>query len=152
MSTDAIAAGVALRRLIDEYAFAIDTRDPEAFVALFAPDGALVVYEPGESDPVVSYTGAAELTTVLGLVAAFDATFHVMANHVSNVDGERATARTYCLAHHLTEGDGPAVDTVMLIRYDDAFAFSDGRWLFVRRDVMRQWTDTATAERARLKV
>lgn len=152
MSTDAAAAALALRRLIDEYAFAIDTRDPEAFVALFAADGALVVYEPGEADPVVSYRGAQELNTVLGLVAEFDATFHVMANHVSDVDGERASARTYCLAHHLTEGDGPASDTVMLIRYDDEFVLGDGRWRFSERKVMRQWTDTAAAERARLKV
>jgi hypothetical protein len=139
-----------LRRLVDEYALAVDGGDRRRFAGLFTPGGQLVVYEPDVADPVVTYTGGDELEKVLALVAAYSSTFHVMANHTSQVVGATATGDTYCLAHHLAEVDGRSVDTLMLIRYHDAFEKVDGAWRFARRDVLRQWTETHPAERPRL--
>lgn len=142
---------LALKALIDEYALAVDARDPARFADLFAPDGVLAVIEPGDPEPSLTYSGTDELRTVIDLLTPFTTTFHVMANHTATIDVPTAETTTYCLAHHLSEADGiDPRDTLMLIRYDDTLRKTPTGWRFTRRDVLRQWTEYHPAERARL--
>lgn len=152
MKIEEVGDRVAIRQLVDEYAIAVDTRDGERFAGLFAEDGKLAVYEPDESVPSLVYSGRDELLTVVELVASFSVTYHVMANHVVELDGDTATASTYGLTHHLgdaPDGDGLR-DTLMLLRYDDDLRREGGAWRFVERRIARQWTDYVEAEKARL--
>jgi hypothetical protein len=143
---------LALRALVDEYALALDERDRDRFAGLFTATGVLAVIEPGDAEPSLVYTGTEELLDVIDLLAPFATTFHVMANHTARLDGATATAKTYCLAHHLAEEEGEegGRDTLMLIRYDDELRRTADGWRFARRDVRRQWTEHHAAERARL--
>jgi len=151
MSTEEVGDRIEIRRLVDEYAIAVDLRDAERFAALFAADAALLVVEPGEEEPSLTYDGREELLTVIELVAAFSVTYHVMTNHVVDIDGDTATASTYGLTHHLSESDERGLfDTLMLLRYDDELRRIDGNWRFQRRRIVRQWTDYVEAEKARL--
>ena len=43
-----------LRALVDAYATACDNRDGETFGSLFTPDATLTIYQPFESDPLVT--------------------------------------------------------------------------------------------------
>ena len=146
-----VADRLALRGLVDEYALAVDARDADRFAGLFTPDGVLAVIEPGDPEPSLSYRGHDQLRGVMELLASFSTTFHVMANFTCRIDGSTAEGDTYRLAHHLTEDEvGGTTDTLMLIRYHDAFRRVDGGWRIERRDVLRQWTEYHDAERARL--
>lgn len=150
VSVDDLVDIASLRRVVDEYALAVDGRDAAAFADLFTDDGVLAVYEAGEDDPSIEYVGRERLLEVVQLIAAFDATMHVMANHVVDVEGDEAFGRVYALCHHLQEQDGKGEDTLMLLHYRDRYVRIDGRWRIARRDVLRQWTDPLAAERARL--
>ncbi|MGE4425566.1 MAG: nuclear transport factor 2 family protein [Solirubrobacteraceae bacterium] len=150
MNADDIVDIASLRRLVDEYALAVDGRDATGFADLFEDDGVLAVYEAGEDVPSIEYAGRVRLEEVVQLIAAFDATMHVMANHVVDIDGDEATGRVYALCHHLQEQDGKGEDTLMLLHYRDRYVRRDGRWRIARRDVLRQWTARLAAERARL--
>jgi ketosteroid isomerase-like protein len=151
ISIEEIGDRIEIRRLVDEYAIGVDTRDAERFAALFAADGTLSVVEPGEDEPSLVYTGHEELRTVIELVAAFSVTYHVMTNHVVDIDGDTATASTYGLTHHLSESEERGLfDTLMLLRYDDELVRVDGSWVFKARRIVRQWTDYCEAEKARL--
>ena len=138
---------LALRELVDRYASAVDARDAGAFAGLFTPDGSLAVYEAEGGEPVVEYRGHAALREVMALLRHYTATFHLMANHVCEMGDGAASGETYCMAHHLTEGEGGATDLVMYIRYRDAYARTPDGWRFARRDVLRQWTEERPAER-----
>ena len=48
---------LALRALVDAYAQSVDARDADRFAELFAPDGELVVFEPEEAEPSISWRG-----------------------------------------------------------------------------------------------
>lgn len=150
VNADDIVDIASLRRLVDEYALAVDGRDATGFADLFEDDGVLAVYEAGEDVPSIEYAGRVRLEEVVQLIAAFDATMHVMANHVVDIDGDEATGRVYALCHHLQEQDGKGEDTLMLLHYRDRYVRRDGRWRIARRDVLRQWTARLAAERARL--
>jgi uncharacterized protein (TIGR02246 family) len=141
---------LALRGLVDAYAQSVDARDADRFAGLFAPDGELVVFEPEEDEPSISWRGPEELREVMKLLSSYSTTFHLMANHTCEIDGDAASGEVYCLAHHLTEEGGGGDNTLMVIRYRDRYTKQDGAWRFARRDVMRQWTEHHAAERARL--
>jgi hypothetical protein len=142
----------ALRRLADEYSRGVDLRDGARFADVFAPDGVLAVYEPGEDEPVLTYTGTEELASVVRLVDPWNTTMHMMANHTVDIDGDTAEGLVYGLTYHLKDGaDGAkGVDTVMVMHYRDKYVHADGRWWIARRDVLRQWTEYHEAERAAL--
>jgi uncharacterized protein (TIGR02246 family) len=141
---------LALRGLVDAYAQSVDARDADRFAGLFAPDGELVVFEPEEAEPSISWRGPEELREVMKLLSSYSTTFHLMANHTCEIDGDAASGEVYCLAHHLTEEGKGGDNTLMVIRYRDRYTRQDGAWRFARRDVMRQWTEHHAAERARL--
>ncbi len=149
MSTtlETIADRLELRTLVDRYAAAVDARDADAFAALFAPGAVLAVYETEDGEPVVEYRGHDALRDVMDLLRTFSTTFHLMANHLCETAGGAGTGEVYCMAHHLTEDAGGATDLVMYIRYRDAYARTQDGWRFVRRDVLRQWTEERPAER-----
>jgi hypothetical protein len=141
---------LALRRLTDDYGSTVDNRDGDGFAGVFTPDGELAVYEPGEDEPSLVYTGYDELVSVIELVKAFTTTMHLMANHQVDIDGDTATGMVYGLSLHLTESGGRGVDTLMVMKYRDRYARTDKGWKIARRDVLRQWTEYNAGERARL--
>ena len=145
-----LADVAALRRLIDQYAIAVDSRDAVGFADLFTPDAVLAVYETGDDEPALTYDGRERLLEVVELVSSFAATMHVMANHVADVDGDEATGLVYALCHHLTEDQSGAGNTLMLLQYRDRYVRDGDRWLIARRDVLRQWTEQHAADRTRL--
>ena len=149
MSTtlEEIADRLALRTLVDRYAATVDARDAGAFAALFTAEAVLAVYETEDGEPVVEYRGHEGLREVMGLLRSFTSTFHLMANHLCEIEGDRADGEVYCMAHHLTEDGAAATDLVMYIRYRDAYARTPDGWRFARRDVLRQWTEERPAER-----
>jgi SnoaL-like domain len=147
MSLGDLADRLELRALVDRYAVAVDARDAEAFASLFLPDGVLSVHEDEGAPPAVRYVGADELRSVMELLRFYTRTFHLMANHLSDVRGDEATGETYCLAHHLVEDGRGLTDLVMFIRYRDAFARTRGGWRFARREVLREWTEERPAGR-----
>jgi SnoaL-like domain len=67
---------------------------------------------------------------------------HFNGQSTVELDGDRATGETYCLAHHVSgDGDSQAI-FVAAIRYYDTFVNDDGAWLFAERKLYVDWTDT----------
>ncbi len=139
---------MALRRLVDGYARAVDRGDPEAFVALFEPDALLQVFYGSESEgPTSESRGHSALGKIpTRLRARYDRTFHFVGNHLCDVNGDEATGEAYCLAHHLTENAHGGTDYVMLIRYHDVYRRqAGGPWKIAHRKVLVDWTELRTA-------
>src|SRR5690606_20031745 len=95
VSGEQLADVAALRRVVDEYAIAVDRRDAVGFADLFTEDAVLAIYEFGDDGPALTYDGRDRLLEVVELVGAFAATMHVMANHVVDVDGDEASGLVY---------------------------------------------------------
>ena len=133
-----------LRALVDSYAAAVDERDLDAFVALFVPDAALTIRQAGTS-PEFRCHGHGELTAAVAPLSQYLSTMHLMANHRCEIDGDRASGETYCLAHHLREAAGGVEDLVMMIRYGDTYARTPEGWRFARREVRILWTEVHAA-------
>jgi ketosteroid isomerase-like protein len=139
---------VALRRLVDGYARAVDRGDVDGFVELFEPDAVLQVFYRGEGEgPPTESRGHARIGEIPTRVQTrYDRTFHFVGNHLCDVHGDEATGEAYCLAHHLTRGPQGGTDYVMHIRYQDVYRRRPGEaWRIAHRKVLVDWTELRTA-------
>jgi hypothetical protein len=140
---------LAIRELVDAYAFCADSRDAEGQKALFTDDTHFVVYMGGEgSEPTDDLRGREALTPVFDTLNVYEVTMHFNGQSTVALEGDRATADTYCLAHHVYSEDGERKLMIAALRYQDAFAKADETWRFAERRLYVRWTETRTLEAA----
>lgn len=144
---------VLLRRLSDRYADAVDRRDGDALAQLFGAQGRLILPSLGgsEGDTLVGDGVRAALDPL----AVYDRTFHHVGAAVFDLDGDRASGRVQCSAHHYERTHNGPIDLVMFIVYRDEYCRvgGDGRaggdWRFDTRLVDVRWTEAHPANRVR---
>ena len=143
ISPEEAADRLAIRELVDAYAFCADTRDAEGQKALFTDDTRFVVHMGGEgSEPTDDLHGRESLTPVFENLKTYEVTMHLNGQSTVELDGDRATGRTYCLAHHVYSQDGERKLMVAGLRYRDAFVKRAGAWLFAERRLYLDWAET----------
>jgi hypothetical protein len=142
MSSTAITAPQewSIRCLIEAYADAADRADGAAAAELFTADGELELwFDPASPNPTGLRCGHSEIEAAIATLTRYYATHHTISSSVAAVVGDRAQARTRCVAHHV-EGDPPERDRVLYIDYLDTIEHSAGRWQFRRRELHVRWT------------
>jgi ketosteroid isomerase-like protein len=134
---------LAIRELIDAYAFCADRRDARGQMALFTPDTHFVVYMDAKSEiPSQELHGRESLTPVFENLNSYKVTTHFNGQSTIQLDGSRATWVSYCLAHHVSAQDRKESLMVASIRYLDTFAKQDGKWYFAERRLVVDWIET----------
>ena len=151
-----VADRLALRELVERYAQAVDAKDVDTVVGLFADDGSLVSHiPPGTDESPLEQHGHHQLRRALEAgLARYRATTHMIGGQVVEAAGDGATGVTVCRAHHLYdsrrdgEGGNPRM-LVMALRYHDRYVRSAGGWRFARRLLRLDWLeDRAFGEEA----
>jgi len=125
-----------LLQLAYRYAQAVDRRDANALVSVFAEDG--IIARPGSV-----WQGHEKLRGIIArLNTMYDKTLHTVRNQTSVIDGDRAEGETYCVAMHILKtDDSKRMRMDMGIRYQDSFVRQDGVWRFARREVIVDWLE-----------
>lgn len=121
-----------MRDLAARYAALVDARAFDEVAALFADDGVLALARPPKHlSPVAEHVGPAGVREAMGLLADVPRTFHELVGAV--YDG--TTGLVACVAHHVLDRDGQAVDLVWHLRYRDSYVETAAGWRFARREV-----------------
>lgn len=116
------------------YCRAVDRLDFDGIRAVYAPDG--VDHHTGFSGPADQY-----VAWLRGLLPRLDGTMHLVGNHLSEVDGDRAVAETYGTAVHWgTPGTDPRLNFTSGFRYVDHFVRTPEGWRIRERFAVREWT------------
>src|SRR5882672_2440703 len=109
---------LAIRELVDAYAHCADRRDADGQKSLFTEETRFVVYMDGQgSEPTQVLDGREALTPVFDDLNRYQATMHFNGQSTIELDGDRATGESYCIAHHLHEVDGQRTVMKAYIRY-----------------------------------
>ena len=134
---------LAIRHLVDQYAYCADTRDAQGQMALFTEDTRFIVFMDAKSSkPTQVINKRADLFPVFDNLNTYRATMHFNGQStVLDLNDDTATGIAYCIAHHQTIKDG--VQTLMIanIKYRDSFAKQNGKWLFAERKLMVDWIE-----------
>src|ERR1700758_4792696 len=104
ISPEEAADRIAIRELVEAYAYCADRRDAAGQMALFTPDTHFVVYMDAK-DPAPSQDlhSREALAPVFDNLNQYRATMHFIGQStIFSLSGDRATGEAYCIAHHLT--------------------------------------------------
>ena len=143
VSAPQVADQLAIRRLVDAYAYCADRRDATGQMALFTEDTEFLVYMDSRSpSPAQHLRGRPALAPVFDELNTYVTTMHFNGQSTAVLDGDHASGVTYCLAHHVrVEGSARSL-MIAAIRYLDAFIKQDDAWFFSQRKLMVDWTET----------
>ena len=144
ISPQEAADRLAIRELVDAYAHCADRRDARGQMALFTEDTRFLVFMDATSaQPTQDLSGRESLAPVFDDRNQYAATMHFNGQSTVELDGDRATGESYCLAHHLSAGqDGQRTIVIAAIRYLDKFVKQGAQWLFAERRLMVNWIET----------
>jgi hypothetical protein len=134
---------LAIRELVDTYAYRADHRDAVGQAALFTEDAHVAVFaDAKDPTPSQDFRSRAQLVPGFRALNKYTATTHFNGQStIHTLAPDRATGETTCLAHHLTaEGTNRRL-MVLAIRYADQFVKKDGAWLFAERLLYLDWQD-----------
>lgn len=133
---------IAIRGLIDSFAYYADRTKAQRQAALFVENGTLEVYrsEPDTSKPIFLLKGRKELEEAFRGLEKYNMTFHL--NGQNSVKfGDDTTGTVQCLAHHILFEDGNRYLLTEAIRYYDTYTRRNNQWLFVKRKLIIYWED-----------
>jgi hypothetical protein len=131
ISPSEAADRLAIRELVEAYAYCADRRDAKGQMALFTADTHFVVYmDAKDPKPSQELHSREALAPVFADLDKYHATMHFVGQStISSLTKDRATGQAYCLAHHLTvDGDRRRL-MIAALRYLDTFVKVDGTWL-----------------------
>ena len=134
---------LAIRELVEAYAYCADRRDAEGQMALFTEDTHFVVFmDAKDPTPAMDLHTRQDLAPVFAALNQYHATTHFIGQStILTLTGDTATGVAYCLAHHVTVADGKRRLMIASIRYHDTFVKADGVWLFSERQLLVDWVD-----------
>lgn len=134
---------LAIRELVEAYAYCADRRDARGQMALFTPDTHFVVYmNAKDPKPSQELHSREALAPVFADLNRYAATMHFVGQStILTLTGDRASGEAYCLAHHLTVDGGKRRLMIAALRYADTFAKENGAWLFTERRLYVDWLE-----------
>jgi SnoaL-like domain len=143
ISPEDAADRLAIRELIEAYAYCADRRNAKGQMALFTTDTRFVVYmNAKDPKPSQELHSREALAPVFADLNQYAATMHFVGQStIFSLNGDRATGETYCIAHHLAVDDEKRRVMVAYLRYLDTFVKMDGAWLFSERLLYVDWLE-----------
>jgi SnoaL-like domain len=134
---------LAIRELVEAYAYCADQRDAEGQMSLFTPDTHFVVYMDAKNPtPSQELHSREALASVFAELNKYHVTMHFLGQStILSLANNGATGQACCFAHHLTvDGDQRRL-MIAALRYLDTFAKIDGVWLFAERRLYVDWLE-----------
>jgi hypothetical protein len=123
----------AIYEVVCRYCRGVDRLDLELVRSCYHPDAA--EHHPGFDggrDDYIAWIGQG--------LPRMEGTMHTIANHLVEIDGDRARAETYVNAYHWGPPyDDPGLNFSTGSRYVDTFECRDGEWRIIERTCVRNW-------------
>jgi ketosteroid isomerase-like protein len=143
VSPEETADRLAIRELVESYAYCADRRDAKGQMNLFTTDTHFVVYmNAKDPKPSQELHSREELAPVFADLNQYAATMHFVGQStIVTLNGDRALGQAYCIAHHLTVDGEKRRLMIAYLRYVDTFRKIEGAWLFAERLLYVDWLE-----------
>lgn len=133
-SVQHLADQLAIVQLLNRYGFALDDRDWEALRTCFTAD-AVYTFSHG-----LRVEGFDEIAGVCRrALDPLDLSQHIVTNHLVELSGDRATARSYLHGQHVRRGIPDGETYIVAGRYTDELVRTPDGWRICARDLTSLW-------------
>lgn len=137
---------LAINELVQAYAHFVDCRDFESLAQLFTDDAVLAGFDgdPIGKQPMYERRGRHEIITAMQGLLRYDATHHMLGQHMIAFDaGSDSAARgeLYCNAQHKYTTSTGSWNRTMMIRYLDLYTKSGDSWHIADRRLAIEWIE-----------
>ena len=143
ISPEEAADRLAIRELVEAYAYCADRRDAKGQMSLFTADTHFVVYlNAKDPKPSQELHSREELAPVFADLNQYAATMHFVGQStILTLNRDRAVGQAYCIAHHLRVDGEKRHLMIAYLRYVDSLTKIDGAWLFAERVLYVDWLE-----------
>jgi ketosteroid isomerase-like protein len=143
ISPNEAADRLAIRELVETYAYCADRRDAKGQMALFTEDTHFVVFmNAKDPKPSQDLHSRSALAPVFDDLNKYAATMHFVGQStILTLSGDQATGEAYTLAHHLTVAGAKRSLMIAALRYGDTYVKKNGEWLFAERNLYVDWIE-----------
>jgi ketosteroid isomerase-like protein len=143
VSPEETADRLAIRELVEAYAYCADRRDAKGQMNLFTTDTHFVVYmNAKDPKPSQELHSREELAPVFADLNQYAATMHFVGQStILTLNRDQALGQAYCIAHHLTVDGEKRRLMIAYLRYVDTFRKIEGAWLFAERLLYVDWLE-----------
>ncbi len=134
LSTQNLADRAAIHDVMMRYARGIDRRDYALVRSCFTPDA--------HTDYGWIYQGPLDglIARIESGLRGFAMTMHFMGNELIEVEGDRASMETYCVAYHQPAAPDRGKDLMIMgLRYLDTLVRTPGGWRISHRELKQEW-------------
>ena len=127
-----IDAKQALHELNVRYCYGVDRRDQQLLASLWWPESEI-------DFGLFKGTGKAFAELICAPNPAVEVSYHFASNELFEVDGDRATGRSYVIGVTSIVGENGKTDQLVGGRYLDKYQRKDGIWKFTDRLFVLDW-------------
>lgn len=131
---------MAIKNVVDRFSNLADTKEIDEQVLLFTEDG--VVESISNGIPSSKLVGRQQLKEVFsGFLAGFSTVYHQNGHQTIDLQGEKASATSYCNVILVGEQEGKTMKTTLYTIYKDEFVKVNGNWLIKHRNSNFVWRE-----------
>jgi SnoaL-like domain len=94
------------------------------------------------TEPTEDLHGRGALTHVFDALNQYEVTMHFNGQSTVTLEDPDATAKSYCIAHHVFTAGGERKIMIAYLRYDDTVRKERGAWRFAERKLYLDFSDT----------
>lgn len=140
MKINEIEDRIAIKNVVDTFSILADIKDIKAQVLLFTTDATVDSRVNGQ--PGVVLSGRKQIGEAFGnFLNRFETVYHINGQQSIALNGDKASAVSYCLVTLIGTENERKIRTTMGVRYNDEFVRNNGHWLISKRISNFAWQD-----------
>lgn len=122
----------AIKEVVDTFSVLADVKDVKTQLTLFTPEATVENYTNGVFGG--SLKGYLQIGDAFSAyLANFSTIYHSNGQQIIKLNGNTATATSYCTVKLVGEMQDKAVNLTHYVIYNDEFVKQDGKWLIAKR-------------------
>jgi len=140
MKINEIEDRIAIKNVVDTFSILADVKDTKTQALLFTENATVESLVNGQAGMKLS--GRKQIGDTFGAyLSNFEAVYHINGQQSITLNGDKATAISYCMVALIGTENNNRMKTSMGVYYNDEFVKEKGHWLISKRTSNFVWQD-----------
>jgi hypothetical protein len=131
---------IAIKNVVDTFSVLADQKDVQKQILLFTENATVASVVQGQ--PGATLSGRKQIGDAFAaFLSNFETVYHINGQQTVTLNGDKASAISYCLVILIGTVDGKKMKTTMGVYYNDDFVRVNSHWLIAKRKSNFAWQE-----------